>query len=268
MCLEIFSQSSGTKYTRRYSEDNSTMNKPNKKYVTIVVAVVLIGAGVLFFSKQTENVTGPSSNNLYPETTISHGHGLAVDVKDSNKLYIATHYGLLVLMNEKDLFRIGKSRDDFMGFSLHPTDPNIFFTSGHSSFGGNLGFQKSEDGGVTWKKVSDGINGPVDFHAMAVSPINPDLIYGWYQGDLQRSADQGKTWEIIKDVTWANLLSELQNGELPTIALSPADTKIFNEETIYHLAFDKNKPETVYALTDKNSLYKSTDTGATWNKIR
>ncbi|MSU45236.1 MAG: hypothetical protein EXS47_01230 [Candidatus Zambryskibacteria bacterium] len=308
------------------------MNKSNKKYLTIIVTAVLISVGVLFFSMKTRDAASPSSQpagrqeTLYPETTISHGHGLAVDVKDSNKLHIATHYGLFVLVNEKDLFRIGKSRDDYMGFSPHPIDPKIFFTSGHSSSGGNLGFQKSEDGGVTWKKVSDGINGPVDFHAMAVSPVNPDLIYGWYQGNLQRSEDQGKTWEIInrnlrigyltadtqdestvyaatprgiivsknKGATWTSLSLELESGAVTVIAVSFKDAKTllafsqalggleksdnggktwkkvdesFNGEVIYHLAFDKNEPERVYALTAKNSLYKSADGGVIWNKI-
>ena len=303
------------------------MDKLNKKYLIIVAVAVLIGVGVLMFSKPNKGVTDPSLNNLYPETSISHGHGLAIDVKDSNKLYIATHYGLLVLINEKDLYRIGKSRDDLMGFSPHPTEPNIFFTSGHPSFGGNIGFQKSEDGGVTWKKISDGVNGPVDFHTMKVSSVNPNLVYGWFQGNLQRSTDQGKTWEIInrdlramylvadsqdestlyaatgegiavskdKGVTWQNLSPELKGGAVSVIAVHPQDSRVFltfskalgglgkstdggktwkkvNEnfggEIIYHLAYDKNQPEMAYALTDKNSLYKSIDSGTIWSKIR
>lgn len=303
------------------------MNSPNKKYLTIIIAAVLIGAGILLFSKQTNDIANPSSNNLYPETAISHGHGLAVDVQDPSKLYIATHYGLLMLVNEKNLYRIGKSRDDYMGFSPHPNNSNIFFTSGHPSFGGNLGFQRSEDGGVTWKKVSDGVNGPVDFHAMAVSPINPNLIYGWYAGNLQQSEDQGKTWEIAnrdlrigyltadtqdentvyaatpqgimvskdKGANWTALSPALAGGTVSVIAIFPKDAKTllafseilgglgksvdggkswkktgepFNGEIIYHLAFNKNQPEAVYALTDKNSLYKSIDGGEFWNKIR
>ena len=142
---------------------------------------------------------------------------VAIQSTDSNKVYIATHHGLLVLVNEKDLFRVGTSRDDYMGFSVHPTNPNTYFSSGHPATGGNVGFQKSEDAGMTWKKISNGLGGPVDFHAMAVSPVNPDLAFGWFQGNLQRSTDGGKTW--VKFAT-----------SVPYVALA-GDTK--DENVIY-----------------------------------
>ena len=306
------------------------MNKTTKNYIWIVAVVVVIGGGIFLLSHNNNNTTNNSdSGNLYPEQAISHGHGLAVDVKDSNKLYIATHYGLLVLMNEKDLYRVGKSKDDYMGFSPHPTDSKMFFSSGHPSYGGNIGFQKSEDGGFTWKKVSNGVNGPVDFHAMAVSPVNPNLIYGWFQGNLQRSLDQGKNWEVVnrdllpvylaadsqdentiyaatprgqgvmisrdKGASWNSLSPELEGGAVSVIAVHPKDANIllvfseklgglgksrdqgktwqgvnesFNGETVLHIAFDRNNPDIVYALTHENKLYKGVNAGDAWNLIR
>ena len=241
--------------------------------------------GIIVLSPNGDDTTkNSSSNNLYPEEAITHGHGLAVDVADPNKLYIATHRGLLVLMNEKDLYRVGKSKDDYMGFSAHPTEANIVFSSGHPSIGGNIGFQKSEDGGATWKKVSGGVGGPVDFHAMAVSPVNPNLIYGWYQGNIQRSIDQGKNWEIVnrsllpvylaadtqdenvvyaatlqgqgvmvskdKGATWSSLSPELEGGAVSVVAINPEDAKIL-------LAFSEKL----------GGLGKSIDAGKTWKKV-
>lgn len=267
------------------------MKKESNKLIFPLIVVAALGVGVLLFSqkdsapKENGGKNGVATQNaLTPESAISHGHGLAVDVADPNKLYIATHYGLMVLMNEKDLYRIGKSRDDYMGFSPHPTDANIFFSSGHPSTGGNIGFQKSEDGGVMWQKVSKGVNGPVDFHAMAISPANPNLVYGWYQGNIQRSADQGKTWEIAnrdilavqlaadtqdenvvyaatpkgegimvsrdKGATWASLSPELAGGGIAVVAVHPEDSKIL-------LTFSEKL----------GGLGKSVDAGKTWKKI-
>lgn len=246
-----------------------------KKFLIFVALMVIVGLGVMALNR-------PEENGLYPENTIAHGHGLAVDAVDSNKLYIATHYGLFVLMNEKDLYRVGESRDDYMGFSPHPTSPQIFFSSGHPSRGGNIGVQKSEDGGVTWKKISNGVNGPVDFHAMAISPVNPNILYGWHDNALQRSLDGGQTWEIIsasvpqifqlvadaqnentvfattlqglmrskdKGTAWENISQDLKDGVVVTVAVHPQDLK------------------KLLSFSQKLGLARSNDGGITWQKI-
>ena len=301
----------------------------SKRYLIVVALVAVVGLGIFVWSLSTGTSETTNKNQLISEAEISHGHGLAVDPKDSSKVYIATHYGLLVLQNDKDLYRIGASTDDYMGFSVHPTEANIFFSSGHSSLGGNIGFQKSVDGGFTWKKISNGVDGPVDFHSMAFSPVNPNLIYGSFQGNLQRSTDQGKTWEIVsrdlrpvylatdsqnenhvyaadaqgqgvlvsidKGVVWQSLSSELEGGLVSTIAIHPTNADIifvfseklgglgkstdagatwkktnesFNSEMVLHLAFDRNNPATLYAMTIENKLYKSIDTGDNWIQVR
>ncbi len=286
----------------------------------ILVALVVVGMYFILQPKKESDKGNSVSQNLTLINSISHGHGLAVDIEDANKVYIATHYGLLVLINEKDLYQIGKSKDDLMGFSFHPTDPKVFFSSGHPARGGNLGLQKSEDGGITWKKISDGLDGPVDFHTMAVSPVNPDIIYGWYQGNLQRTIDGGKTWEkfstsfpimqlsadtkdesvmyaatpqglqksIDKGQTWQLLF----DGFVSTVAINPKTQSIlsfsqkfglaqsndggktweriaqsFDGETPLFISFYRQNPGMVYLLTEKNSLYKSTNGGNNWNKI-
>ncbi len=170
----------------------------NRKIFNIMLVVLLfIGIGFILFntSLKKSNTQENANQNLIPADAITHGHGLSVDVNDPNKLYIATHHGLMVLINDKELYSLSNKKDDYMGFSPHPNDSKILYSSGHPESGGNLGFQKSQDGGFTWEKVSDGLEGPVDFHAMTVSPVNPNLIFGWYHGNLQRSINQGKTWK-------------------------------------------------------------------------
>ena len=129
----------------------------------------------------------------------THIHGLAVDQQDPDRLMIATHHGLHALDIESGLtVQVSDHRDDLMGFVAHPAEPNAFLASGHPARGGNLGVIASSDGGETWVKLSDGVNGPVDFHQMDISRTDPAVIWGNYAG-LQRSRDGGATWARVTD---------------------------------------------------------------------
>lgn len=203
-----------------------------------LVLVLIITLGFVQSSDRQQNENNKVTTSSSGAIGLRDAHGLAVDRQDSTKVYIATHTGLLQMTNEGDFQRVGNAQDDYMGFSAHPKDPNIFFSSGHPSKGGNIGFQKSTDGGKTWQKISNGIGGPVDFHTMTVSVADPNIIYGVYRGQLQRSSDEGKTWEVV-------------------------NTSISN---IITLSTDVTKGDTVYAGTT-DGLYVSQNRGSEWNKI-
>jgi len=128
----------------------------------------------------------------------THFHGIAVDVKDSSRLYLATHHGFYRVAPDGTATRISDNQNDYMGFTPHPSDPDTFFASGHPVGGGNMGFIVSEDGGRTWQQRAAGVNGPVDFHQMDVSRSDPKIVYGVYRG-LQFSRDGGHTWELRAD---------------------------------------------------------------------
>lgn len=255
--------------------------KVNKIVVIVLVLVAIVGFFLLTQKgnkSSTSQETKQTSKELIPITEIAHGHGMSVDVTNPNSVYIATHHGLLILKNDKDLYQVGSAKDDYMGFSPHPTDPKIFFSSGHPEAGGNIGFQKSEDGGFTWKNISSGVNGPVDFHAMSVSPANPNLIYGWYQGAIQRSVDGGKNWEIVSRT----------NVPIVNLATDPKDENILYAASSQGLMVSKNKgkdwnkllegfvstvvvnpqdSQKLLSYSEKQQLAKSSDGGQIWEKI-
>lgn len=293
-----------------------------RKSIIISLLVIVIGAA-FYLQSRPEAGNFTAEDNPVSVKSISHAHGLGVDISDASKVYIATHYGLLMLVNDKDLYQNGKAKDDYMGFSVHPADGNIFFSSGHPATGGNIGFQKSEDKGLTWKKISSGLEGPVDFHALTVSPANTNLVYGWFRGSIQRSLDQGTTWEkfpnnfvvvnlaadpkdenivysaspqglfVSKDKaqTWNILLDTEKAGAVSTVTVNSgrlfANTEKmelvvsedqgknwkqlntnFSGETPLYMSFAKTDSNVGYLLTEKNSIYKTADSGMSWNKIR
>lgn len=163
----------------------------------------------------------------------THFHGISVDASDPSRLYLATHHGLFVADATGAARLLSETRDDFMGFTPHPEDPAILYASGHPAGGGNMGFIASEDGGRSWRKVSDGAGGPVDFHQLDVSKANPNVIYGVY-GDIQKSTDGGQSWARI--------------------ASAP--------EGLIDLAVG-SRLDTLYAATEQG-LLRSTDDGKTW----
>lgn len=167
----------------------------------------------------------------------THVHGLAVDRFDPAYLLIATHHGL---------FRAGADgraklisvMQDFMGFTAHPTDPARLFASGHPAEGGNLGFIASVDRGVTWTQLSEGVDGPVDFHQLTVSAADPSVFYGAHGGGLQTSRDDGRSWELV----------------------GPAPAELID------LAASGTHSETLYAATAQGLLV-SRDGGTTWETL-
>lgn len=299
------------------------------KYIIIGAIALAIIIGVFAFIKSKDQIDQPIAKELIPINSITHGHGLSTDPSDPSKLYIATHHGLLLLKNDRDLFQVGEAKDDYMGFSSHPENSEIFYSSGHPEEGGNLGFQKSVDAGYNWEHVSDVENAPVDFHAMGVSRVNPDFVYGWTKGNLFRSMNAGKDWKtfptkflitsivtdskdenivyvlspqgpgvlksINKGESFAELSDQLSGGIVSSLAINPADNKQllsysekigglgksnnggktwekiieeFKGEEILFISYSKPSPKNVYVLTHLNSIYKSSDEGITWKKIR
>jgi photosystem II stability/assembly factor-like uncharacterized protein len=193
-------------------------------------------AAVLAFATLALPAAAADSIPLAELDKQTHYHGLAVDPADPSRLYLATHHGFYRVGPDGTATRLSQVQD-FMGFTPHPTDPSVFYASGHPSNGGNLGFLMSLDGGANWTQVSPGANGPVDFHQMDVSPADPQVIYGVY-GDLQVSRDGGKNWAIV--------------GQPP--------------EGLIALAASATSTKRIYGATQMG-LMVSDDSGATWRAL-
>lgn len=259
-----------------------------KKIYKHFVWILILSIFVLSACNKTEEVVDGDANqvveqsDLYPVENISHAHGLAVDMADSSKVYVATHEGLFVMIDEKDFYRIGEAQDDYMGFSVHPSEAKVFYSSGHPHTGGNIGVQKSEDRGVSWDKISNGIGGPVDFHAMTISPKNPEILFGWYRNGLQKSSDGGENWEIVaanlphiislvgdnedENLLYAGTVAGLlqSNDQGKTWEVLSEDLK---DSAVVTMAIDPTNNQKMLSFSEKLGLAKSMEKGKTWEKI-
>jgi hypothetical protein len=276
----------------------------------IPVAISLfVGGGLgVFLGRSSQQASSPSSAN--PTQTLSesqktpakasvslepagnwraenHVHGLAIDAKNPEVIYVASHNGLLQRSSKGEWFWMGKQRADYMGFTADPSNSDRFYSSGHPPTGGNLGFQVSDTQGEDWKQIS--LPG-VDFHALAIAPSNPKIFYGWPASGaegLHFSADGGKTWtqprmtgledapfglavdprnpDYVFATTRAGLFNSSNRGDNWSLVSSTKDAPVAG------LALLKTESSTeLYgyrALKANSGLYHSTDYGKTWEPL-
>ncbi|HKP35977.1 MAG TPA: hypothetical protein VJT71_03895 [Pyrinomonadaceae bacterium] len=125
------------------------------------------------------------------------------------------------------------------------------------------GVYRSDDGGKTWKNV--GLKTSEHIGRIAIDPSNSKIVYVAAQGPLwgpggdrglYKTSDGGKTWTQILKIS--------ENTGVTDVAIDPRDP-----ETIYAASYQRRRH--MWTLIDggpESALYKSTDGGATWNKLR
>lgn len=206
----------------------TTSRRPVRDYVFVAVLAVALLAALAYALGDDDAVT---AGEAVPVEGITHIHGLQVNPARPNELLVATHHGLVRGTDDAVWERVGPVQD-YMGFTVHPREGDVYFASGHPPLGGNLGVIRSVDAGSTWQRVA--LEG-VDFHAMAISAADPDHLWGYHAGRLYRSDDGGHAWAFV-------------NEQAPRIA---------------SLAADPQDPLTLYASTDAG-IARSIDGGASF----
>jgi hypothetical protein len=209
----------------------------------LAVSVVGVGAYVTTAFPNIEAIgTGQENGNqnVTGKWMDIHGVGVFTTGKD-NSIYIATHNGLFKKDsgNSSGWVEAGNDKSDLMGFTINPSKKGVMYSSGHPQTGGNLGFRVSTDYGMTWQKVSDVTNPPIDFHAMTMGN-NPETIYG--------SSGMG------------NIIYVTQNEGKTWTGVSPP-----NRENIIMLAANQTNSKILYASTT-SGLFSSMDQGNNWQK--
>ncbi len=120
----------------------------------------------------------------------------------------------------------------FVGLTADPKDENIVYAASQ------MGIFVSKDKGETWNRLMEGF-----VSTIAVNPNDSQELLSYSEKNkFAISNNAGQTWESINET--------------------------FNEETPLFIAYSKKDPKIIYILTEKNSIYKSSDQGTSWNKIR
>ena len=146
-------------------------------------------------------------------------------------------------------FRAGRT----VGATGVPGQPNVFYIGVN-----NGGVWKTTDYGHTWKPIFD--DQPTgSIGALAVAPSNPETIYvgsgeGLQRPDLStgdgmyKSTDGGKTWRYLG-------LRDAQ--QIGAILVDPRDPNLVYVAALGH----------PYGANEERGVFRSSDGGATWQKV-
>ena len=150
---------------------------------------------------------------------------------------------------------------------IAPSDPDILYVGTGTAASGRIslrgdGVYKSTDAGKTWKHI--GLEKTIHIGRIAVHPQNPDIVYvaalGYHftfnpDRGLYKSVDGGKTWDRIHYIS--------DKVGFVEVVLDPNDP-----DTVYTASYDKHRvPWQFWESGPLTAIYKSTDAGATWNKL-
>lgn len=241
------------------------IEKPNRLYSTTINTAT--GGGYVFVSNDFGRTWNPSVGNLDTNRTISFS--LVQDRIDTNKIYLATNFGVFQSVNRgtsweqlkappppKPVRQSRRSRrtappkvepetEKTAGFvaALETKINTIVHTEdGKNGYfaGTNEGLYRSYDIAKGWQKVEIGADVDQQIFAIHVSPKVPQIIWlGTATSGVLMSNDGGTSWTKV-----------------PTIPQGvPVST----------IVSDPNKIENIYVGTTQ-TLYMSKDWGKTWTR--
>ena len=203
--------------------------------------VIALMAGLMLAFSNAISLSAPP--RFAPVDQIHHIHGLAVDPNDPAIVYIATHGGLVRLVDGKRWEYVGEGRSDLMGFTVHPSERGVMYVSGHPDHSSHLpnpiGVMVSRDGGQSWQPLA--LAGKVDLHAMTIG-ADGKTLYGW-----NVSGAPGLYRISVREGTWARVdATGLQD--------------------VFGLAAHPEQSDTLLSGT-RDGLVMSRDGGRTWSPV-
>src|SRR6266496_2463079 len=152
--------------------------------------------------------------------------------------------------------------------ALDPNDSSVVWVgTGESNSQRSVaygdGVYRSDDGGKSWQNL--GLKKSEHIGRVVVDPRDSKVVYVAAEGPLwgpggdrghYKTADGGKTWKAVLTIS--------ENTGVVDVQIDPS-----NPDIVYAAAYQRRRH--VFTLIDggpEGAIYKSTDAGATWNRLK
>jgi len=152
--------------------------------------------------------------------------------------------------------------------ALDPNDSSVVWVgTGESNSQRSVsygdGIYRSDDGGKNWQNL--GLKKSEHIGRVVIDPRDSKVVYVAAEGPLwgpggdrglYKTTDGGKTWKAILTIS--------ENTGVGDVVLDPS-----NPDIVYASAYQRRRH--VFTLIDggpESAIYKSTDAGSTWNKLK
>jgi len=220
----------------------------------------------------TPTFNGLRFRSIGPAFTSGRVIGFAVDPNNSAHYFVASASGgVWKTVNDGTTWTPVFDREgsySIGAIALDPKNPlTVWVGTGENnsqrsvSYGNGL--YRSDDGGKTWKNV--GLKSSEHIGRIAIDPKDANIVYVAAQGPLWGpGGDRGLFKTTDNGKTWKNILNISENTGVTDVVVDPQ-----NPETVYAASYQRRRH--MFTLIDggpESAIYKSTDAGATWNKVR
>jgi photosystem II stability/assembly factor-like uncharacterized protein len=214
---------------------------------------------------------GLQFRSVGPAITSGRIADIAVNPNNTSEYYVASAAGGVWKTNNAGITYSpifdGEGSFSIGCVSIDLTNTNVVWVgSGENNnqrvVGYGDGVYKSEDGGKSWKNV--GLKNSEHIGRIAIDPKNSDIVYVAAYGPVWNSGGERGIYKTIDGgKTWKQVLNVSEHTGFNEVMVDPRHPNI-----VYAAAHQRQRKVFTYiGGGPESALYKSTDGGATWNKM-
>ncbi|MCF8237741.1 MAG: glycosyl hydrolase [Saprospiraceae bacterium] len=224
------------------------------------------------FSLEKTSLSGLSFRSIGPAVTSGRVIDIDVNPSDPREWYVASAHGSLWKTTNAGVtfspIFDGQATFPMGAVTLDPSNPHVVWVgtgenNAHSYVIPGEGVFKSEDGGKTW--VNKGLKESQQIGEIVVHPTDSKTVWvASYGPHRQSGGERGVFKTTDGGETWKNVLHPSDYTGCWELHMDPR-----NPDVLYTVAHQRQRYlTTIVTGGDESGIYKSTDGGETWNRLK